>query len=253
MWVMVASGLLIIVFIAAPLFNLVASLSPSSLLGALKDPQVTSALRLSFATAAAAALISLVLGTPFAYLLARRDFAGKRVVEGIVDIPVVIPHPVVGIAILSVVGRDFVFGRLLASAGIRVMGSATGIIVVMAFVGLPFYVNAVREAFEAIPVRLERVSRSLGAPAASTFFRISLPLARRGMLVGAIMCAARALSEFGAVVVVAYHPMVAPVLIYERFESYGLKYSQPVAVLLVSVSLGLFLALRLLMPRRRAS
>jgi molybdate/tungstate transport system permease protein len=83
----------------------------------------------------------------------------------------------------------------------------------------------------------------------STFFRVTFPLARRSVLIGLLMCTARAISEFGAVVVVAYHPMIAPVLIYERFEAYGLKYSQPVAVWLVSICLVLFLALRILILR----
>jgi molybdate/tungstate transport system permease protein len=84
----------------------------------------------------------------------------------------------------------------------------------------------------------------------STFLRITFPLAWRSMLVGIIMCSARAISEFGAVVVVAYRPMTAPVLIYERFEAYGLKYSQPVAVWLVLVCLALFFILRMLTLRK---
>ena len=186
---------------------------------------------------------------PFAWLLARRDFFGKRLVEALVDLPIVIPHPVVGIAILGVVGRDHPFGALLLEAGIRVMGSVTGIIAVMTFVALPFYINAAREGFAGVSPRLEAVSRSLGAGPWATFFRVSLPLAGRGLAAGVVMASARAVSEFGAVVVVAYHPMIAPVLIYERFEAYGLKYSQPVAVLLVAVCLLLFILLRLVSGR----
>jgi molybdate/tungstate transport system permease protein len=130
------------------------------------------------------------------------------------------------------------------------MGSVTGIVVVLTFVGLPFYLNAVKNGFENISPRLEKVSRSLGAPMFSTFLRITFPLAWRSMLIGLIMCCARAISEFGAVVIVAYHPMIAPVMIYERFEAYGLKYSQPVAVWLVSISLILFLILRILTVRK---
>ncbi|MBE9547244.1 MAG: ABC transporter permease subunit, partial [Proteobacteria bacterium] len=117
---------------------------------------------------------------------------------------------------------------------------------VLTFVGMPFYVNTVKNGFEAISPRLEKVSRSLGASMFSTFARITFPLAWRSMLVGIIMCSARAISEFGAVIIVAYHPMIAPVLIYERFEAYGLKYSQPVAVWLVFICLLLFLVLRVL-------
>ena len=105
-------------------------------------------------------------------------------------------------------------------------------------------------ASAAIESRLETVSRSLGASPTGTFFRITLPLAWRSMLVGLIMCMARAVSEFGAVVIVAYHPMVAPVMIYERFTAYGLKYSQPVAVGLIMVCLVLFLLLRWVAPAK---
>ncbi len=131
------------------------------------------------------------------------------------------------------------------------MGSVPGIIVVLTFVGMPFYINTVKNGFENISPRLENVSRSLGASLGSTFFRLTLPLAGRSILAGFIMCVARALSEFGAVVVVAYHPMVAPVLIYERFESYGLNYSRPVAVWMILISLLLFLILRTLSGRRK--
>jgi molybdate/tungstate transport system permease protein len=112
-------------------------------------------------------------------------------------------------------------------------------------VGLPFYTNTVKDGFQDISPRLENVSRSLGASMGGTFFRVTFPLAKKSMLTGSLMCTARAISEFGAVVVVAYHPMIAPVMLYERFESYGLKYSQPISVWLILICLSLFLALRI--------
>ncbi len=136
--------------------------------------------------------------------------------------------------------------------GIWMMGSIPGIVTVLVFVSIPFYIDTVKTGFDAISPRLEAVSRSLGASLPRTFFNITFPLAARSVLVGLIMCIARAISEFGAVVVVAYHPMIAPVLIYERFESYGLAYSQPIAVWLILFCLILFLALRILsMPRSK--
>lgn len=248
-WVTISCGAVIMIFILLPIVEMLTAPSLSMIMEAIKDKNVVSSIRLSIITAASAALIAFVFGTPLAYVLARTTFRGKRLVESVVDLPIVIPHPVIGIAILSVAGRDHWLGMLLADLGIRVMGSVTGIITVLTFVGLPFYVNAVKNGFENIPVRLEHVSRSLGASMTSTFFRVTFPLARRSVLIGLLMCAARAISEFGAVVVVAYHPMIAPVLIYERFEAYGLKYSQPVAVWLVSICLVLFLALRILTLR----
>jgi len=245
-WISVSCGIVIMAFILLPLIQMMSAPSAGMLKETIQDKDVVRSIWLSIYTAGLAALISFVFGTPLAYLLARHDFRGKRLVEGIIDLPIAIPHPVVGIAILSVAGKNHLFGQMLAELGVRIMGSVTGIVTVLTFVGIPFYLNATKAGFEAISPRLEKVSRSLGASMFSTFARITFPLAWRSMLIGIIMCSARAISEFGAVVIVAYHPMIAPVLIYERFEAYGLKYSQPVAVWLVSISLILFLLLRIL-------
>lgn len=251
-WFTVSCGLVIMAFIVVPLFEMMTSPSLSGLAETFKDKDVMRSIRLSLYTAGSAALISFILGTPLAYILARSDFRGKRLVESIIDLPIVIPHPVVGIAILSVAGKNHWIGQVIHELGIRIMGSVTGIIVVLTFVGIPFYINAAKDGFEGISPRLENVSRSLGATMTGTFLRITFPLARRSMLIGVIMCSARAISEFGAVIIVAYHPMIAPVMIYERFEAYGLKYSQPVAVWLVFICLTLFLALRILTLHRKA-
>ena len=244
-WISLISCLAVSGFIVLPLLQMLCEPTWQGLLEAMADPAVRRAIGLSLYTSGWAALIAFIAGTPFAYLLARKSFPGKRIIESIVDLPIMIPHPIVGIAILGVAGNEHWFGRLIQEIGIRIMGTVPGIVVVLTFVGMPFYINTVKNGFEAIPVRLENVSRSLGASPASTFLRITFPLAWRSMLVGLILCAARAISEFGAVIIVAYHPMVAPVLIYERFTAYGLKYSQPVAVLLILVCLLLFILLRI--------
>lgn len=250
-WISVASCVAVCAFIALPLLQMVFSATWNGFIGAAADPVVVRAVSLSLVTAGWASLISFVIGTPFAYLLARKTFAGKRIIESIVDLPIMVPHPVIGIAILGLAGSQSWFGRMLQEMGIRLMGTSTGIVVVLTFVGLPFYINTVKNGFEAVPVRLENVSRSMGASLTATFFRITFPLAWRSMLVGLILCAARAISEFGAVVIVAYHPMIAPVLIYERFTAYGLKYSQPVAVLLIMVCLVLFVLLRMVSIKKK--
>ena len=249
-WLTVSSSVVILAFIVLPLFDMVTAPSLSMLTETLKDRDVLQSIWLSMYASGTAALIAFVFGTPLAYLLARTHFRGKRFLESIIDLPIVIPHPVVGIAILSVTGKNHYIGQILGELGIRIMGSVTGIITVLTFVGLPFYINTVKDGFESISPRLENVSRSLGASMTGTFFRITFPLAWRSIIIGLIMCTARAISEFGAVVIVAYHPMIAPVMIYERFEAYGLKYSQPVAVWLVLVCLFLFLVLRVLTLRK---
>jgi molybdate/tungstate transport system permease protein len=243
-WLTLSSAGIILAFILLPLVHVIAAPSMESLWETFNDKDVRKAIWLSISTSGLAAIISLVAGTPTAYLLARKEFPGKRLVESVVDLPIMIPHPIIGIAILSIAGRNHWFGRAIQSIGVEIMGTTTGIVTVLTFVGLPFYINTVKAGLESIPERLEKVSRSLGASQTQTFFRVVFPLAWRSMLAGLIMCCARAISEFGAIVIVAYHPMVAPVLIYERFTAYGLKYSQPVAVWLILVSLALFLGLR---------
>jgi molybdate/tungstate transport system permease protein len=249
-WCMLACGVLVGGYILLPLVELMTSSSAVDLRKSLQDADVLRSIRLSIVTAGSAAGIAFVLGTPLAYLLARYDFKGKRFLDAVIDLPIVVPHPVVGIAFLGIAGRNHWIGQMLHDIGLRLMGSTAGIIAVLTFVGMPFYVHSAKTGFEAVSPRLEKISRSLGASMAGTFVRITLPLSWRSLLSGIIMCGARAISEFGAVVVVAYHPMTAPVLIYERFEGYGLKYSQPVAVWLVSLCLGLFFLLRVLALRK---
>jgi len=244
----------VVLFILFPLIEMVTQPTPKALMETIRDPDVLRSIWLSVYTSGLAALISFAVGTPFAYLLARKDFPGKKLVESVVDLPIMIPHPVVGIAILGLAGKNHWLGQWMQNLGIMIMGTVTGIVTVLTFVGLPFYVNTVKAGFEAVPVRLENVSRSLGASLTRTFVRVTFPLAWRSMLVGMIMCCARAISEFGAVIIVAYHPMIAPVMIYERFTAYGLKYSQPVAVWLIVVCLILFLLLRVVsLPREKAA
>ncbi|WP_082464281.1 ABC transporter permease [Dethiosulfatarculus sandiegensis] len=245
-------ALTILAFIGLPLVQMITEPSLGDLAESISDRDVQNAIWMSIKTSGLAALISLFFGTPLAYLLARKEFWGKKLLESAVDLPIMIPHPVIGIAVLSLAGANHPIGRFLADLGVRLMGTEAGLVVVLTFVGLPFHINSVRNSFQAVPPRLEKVARSLGAGPAGAFFRVTLPLAWRGVLAGMIMCLARAISEFGAVVIVAYHPMTAPVMIYERFTAYGLKYSQPVAVWLIFVSLVLFLGLRLLSGNRKA-
>ena len=246
------SALLVVLFIAIPLLRVLTAPTWEILLETLADADVLKSVWLSMSASATAAFIAFLFGTPLAYFLARHQFPGKKVVESLVDLPIMIPHPVVGIALLSLTSPHTAFGQALQAMGIEIMGTRTGIVAVLIFVGMPFYVNSAKSGIESIAPRLENVSRSLGAGAGATFFRITLPLCWRYMLVGIIMCMARAISEFGAIIIVAYHPMVAPVLMYERFTAFGLKYSQPVAVILILVSMLFFLLLRTLsLPKEK--
>ncbi len=238
-------GFFILLFIILPVLSLLFSESPETLFETAKNPVVVNAIFLSCYTAFLATLIALIFGVPLAYVLARKNFPGKNVVNAIIDIPIVIPHTVAGIALLTVFSSNGIVG---GNVGIRFVDAIPGIVVAMLFVSAPFLINSAREGFESVDPKLENVSRSLGASPLKTFFKISFPLASRNILTGSIMTWARAISEFGAVIIIAYYPMIAPTLIWDRL-SYGINYSRPVAVILILICLTVFIALRIISGR----
>jgi len=244
-------GLIIFLFIIVPLAKMIFAsfLEADVLLDTFLDPEVTAAIGLTLYTALIATTIGFVLGVPLAYLLARHNFPGKRLVEGLIDVPIVVPHTAAGIALLFVFGRNFAVGKAFDAIGINFVDSMAGIVIAMLFVSIPFLIDSAKEGFKKVDVRLEKVARTLGASPWQTFFRISFPLAWRSIMAGNIMMWARGISEFGAVIILAYHPMIAPVLVYERFETYGLDYARPIAVILIMVTVLVFIVLRTLAYR----
>ncbi|OGJ91418.1 MAG: hypothetical protein A2268_00245 [Candidatus Raymondbacteria bacterium RifOxyA12_full_50_37] len=245
-----ACGGVVLLFILAPLLHMSLNVSPGMLTQTATDAEVLRSIRITLLTALAAALLFSLAAVPFAWFLARRKFPGKGVLLGIIDLPVIIPHSTAGIALLSVLNRESALGRLAETFGFSFIGNPAGIALAMAFVSLPFLINASREGFASVPQRLEKTGLTLGASPWTVFFTISLPLARRSILTGFVMMIARGLSEFGAVIIVAYHPMVMPVLIYERFTSFGLSYARGAAVVFLGVCLVFFIILRLLSGRQ---
>jgi molybdate/tungstate transport system permease protein len=166
-------------------------------------------------------------------------------VEAVVSLPVIVPHTAAGVALLMVFGRRGLLGQWLTPLGLTFTDKPAGIVVAMLFVSLPFLVTMSKEAFALVDEELERVALTDGATRWQAFTRVTLPLAWRGVLGGAIMMWARGISEFGAVVILAYHPKIVPVLVYERFEGFGLSAALPVAVLLIITVLVVFGLLRL--------
>jgi molybdate/tungstate transport system permease protein len=237
---------LVLLFIIGPLVGIFVATSPDQVFNTSRDPEVQRSIGLTLWVSMAATLAFAIGSIPLAYLLARKDFALKRLVLGIIDLPIVIPHSAAGIAVLGFVSRDSYLGKLGSMVGLDFVGAPAGIAIAMAFVSIPFLINAARDGFSAVPLRLELAALNLGASPARVFFSISLPLAWRNIVSGLILMFARGMSEFGAVVIVAYHPMVTPVLIWERFNSFGINHARPVAVIFITVSLIFFIALRLL-------
>ncbi|KAF0152244.1 MAG: molybdate/tungstate transport system permease protein [Ignavibacteria bacterium] len=234
----------LLLFIVAPIAGMYLNTSGSELTEAIKAKDVRESIWLSLWTSMAGTLLFSFLAIPLAFILARKDFPLKNIVNGIIDIPIIIPHSAAGIAILGVVTRESWLGKFADLFGIQFVGNPAGIIMAMAFVSIPFLINAARDGFAAVPERLEKVALTLGASPARVFFTISLPLAWRSILSGLILMWGRGMSEFGAVIIVAYNPQTAPILIFERFTSFGLKYSVPAAVIFVSVCLLMFVFLR---------
>jgi len=244
-------GAALVLFIVGPLLRLLLLATPGSLVGALGDAELRASIALTLAAATAATAIGALLGIPLAYLLARRRFPGRRLVEAVVELPVVIPHPVAGIALLLFLGRNTTLGRAFAQAGIEFVSHVPGIVAGMLFVSVPILVSGAREAFRGVDPRLERVARTLGDTPGAAFRRVTLPLAGRGILAAAVLSWARAVSEFGAIVILTYNPQVASVLIYDRFTTIGLPAAVPASILLLGVALVVFAAVRLLQAEER--
>jgi len=243
-------GGIVLLFIIAPLVSMFLNCSVPELAETAKDDEVRSSIWLTLWTSMVATVIFAVAAVPFAYLLARKDFPLKGLVAGIINLPIVIPHSAAGIALLGVLSRNTLLGQAAAKVGLRFVGSSAGIMAAMAFVSVPFLINSARDGFLAVPVRLEKAALSLGASPLRMFLTISVPLAARPIMSGFVLMWARGMSEFGAVLIIAYHPMITPVLIYERFGAFGLKYARPVAVIFIAVCLVFFVILRLLAGER---
>lgn len=243
-------GTVIILFILVPLVKTLFSSSPSLLWQTLLEGEVIQSIWLTLYTALIATGVGLFLGVPLAYFLARHSFRGKRFVEAIIDVPIVMPHTAAGIALLFVFGQKFLIGRAFHAVGIDFVLSIPGIVIAMLFVSVPFLIDSAKQGFEKVDERLEKVARTLGASPWQAFFRVSLPLAKGSIFGGCVMMWARGISEFGAVLVLCSYPAIAPILVYTRLEEYGLDYALPVASLLIIICLIVFVGLRSFAYRR---
>jgi len=250
-WILLVLSSLVLLFILAPLAGMLLNTGGSELMETVKDKEVQQSIWLTLWVSFAATFFFAFTAIPLAWLLARKTFPLKGVVQGIIDLPVVLPHTAAGIAVLGFISRDGFLGKIADTFGLSLINNPAGIALAMAFVSLPFLINSARDGFSAVPERLEKAALTLGASRSRVFFTISLPLAWRSIMTGFVMMFARGMSEFGAVVIVAYHPMIAPVLIYERFSSFGLKYARPASVLFIIVALIVFIVLRLISLKKK--
>ncbi len=242
-------ALCLLLFIVLPLVALLLRTTPATLLASLRQPTATSALLLSLETTAITLGVALAVGTPAAYILARWSFPGQRLLDTLVDLPIVVPPAVAGVALLMAFGRFGLFAPVLDTVGVRLSFSTAAVVMAQLFVASPFYVRAARAGFMGVDRTMEDASATLGYGGWGTFRRITVPLAFPALLAGAVLTWARALGEFGATIMFAGNlagvTQTMPLAVYLGLESGDLDGAVSLSVLLVAVSLAVLLVVRL--------
>src|SRR6478752_8657853 len=244
---MVGVALLFVLFLLLPLLALLwRAIDRASFWQYLDDPLVIDALRLSLVTTAITLVIAFVLGTPVAYLLARWRFRGRKVIETIIDLPIVLPPVVAGVALLMAFGRRGLLGSELNALGVTLPFTTLGVVVAQVFVAAPFYVRSARAGFATIPRDVEDAAQVDGATSWQVLLNVSVPAALPAITAGAVLCWSRALSEFGATLLFAGNlegkTQTMPLAIMTAFESsLGSALAISVILLLIS-SLTLFVS-----------
>jgi molybdate transport system permease protein len=233
-------------FLVLPVVAIFTHTSPGELINRLGDPTATDALRLSLETTSIAVAVIIVVGTPAAYLLATRSFPGRAVVITLVELPLVLPPAVAGIALLASLGPDGILGGAL---GNTLVLNTAAVIVALTFVSAPFYLRQAQSSFEAIDRSLMEASRTLGSSEAASFARVAVPVALPGLVAGLALAWGRALGEFGATLMFAGSfrgiTQTAPLAIYDQFAT-DFPAALALSAILVAVSAGLLLAVKLI-------
>jgi molybdate transport system permease protein len=232
-----------------PIVALLVRVPLGTLVARLGEPLVLQALRLSLETSLAAAAIVVSLGTPVAWLLATREFRGKRVLEALVDLPMVLPPTVAGVGLLLAFGRTGLAGRGLSAFGITIPFTTTAVVLAEAFIAAPFFVGAAAAGFREVERRYLDAAATLRASPATVFFRVMLPLALPSVLAGATMSWARALGEFGATITFAGNlpgvTQTMPLAVYVALQT-DVEAAIALSVLLVVLSFTVLLVVRAL-------
>ncbi len=236
---------LALVFLVLPVVAIFTDTSPSALISRLNDPIATEALRVSLETTSIAIVLIVVVGMPAAYLLATRSFRGRSVAITLIELPLVLPPAVAGIALLASLGPKGILGGVL---GQTLVLNKAAVVVALTFVSAPFFLRQAQASFQAIDRSLLEASRTLGSSEAASFARIAIPVALPGLLAGLALAWGRALGEFGATLMFAGSfrgiTQTMPLAIYDQFTS-DFPAALALSAILVAVSAGLLLAVKL--------
>ncbi|MCH8284398.1 MAG: molybdate ABC transporter permease subunit [Chloroflexi bacterium] len=249
----VAPTVLFLLFVGLPLVALlVRGFGHDNFWASLTSETVLQALRLSLITSAITVGIVALVGTPMAYFLARRQFPGRQLIDGLIELPIVLPPVVAGLAMLMAFGRNSVIGEALTSIGVELPFTMTAVVFAQLFVGAPFFLRSAKLGFEAVDPALEEIAQTLGASPVRTFFRVSLPLASRALAGGLVLCWARAVAEFGATIMFAGNlpgrTQTMPVAILGALES-DLGEALALSVVLVVMAVAVLLGVRVAIQR----
>ena len=237
-----------VTFLAAPVIAIVVRTPWSRLVDLLTQPEVLQALRVSVGVSIASVVVAAVLGLPLAWVLARVEFPGKRLVRALCVLPMVLPPVVGGVALFFAFGRRGVFGRVVeALTGVTLPFSSAGVVVAITFVAMPFLIVTVEAGLRAIDPAMERAAATLGASRWTVFRRVTLPLAAPSLLAGAAVCWARALGEFGATITFAGalpgRTQTMPVEIFLRLQT-DTDAAIALSLVLLIVSVAVLVGLR---------
>jgi len=242
-----ALSLPLLLFLLIPLLALIGYSSPEQLVENLALPEVRQAIILSLRTSTLATLASVLMGTPMAYLLARREFPGRLLLDNLIDLPIVLPPAVAGLSLLLVFGRRGLVGVWLDSFGMRVTFTEAAVVIAQTFIAVSLFIRAASIGFAGVEPELEDAAAIDGASHWQTFSRITVPLARRAVLTGIALAWARALGEFGATIIFAGNypgrTQTMPLAIYLGFEL-NLDVAVTLSVILVLLSFVVLLVVR---------
>jgi molybdate transport system permease protein len=255
----ILGGLAVVLFLAfliLPLASLFLQAPFSDLVHRLRSNIVWEALRLSLITSLISLFVTVAMGLPVAFFLATREFKGKRALEALINLPMVLPPTVAGLGLLLALGRNSPLGRLLGMVGVTLPFSTAAVVLAQIFVAAPFFVNTARAGFESIELRYLQAAATLRATPMYTFSRVMIPLSLASLGTGAAMSWARALGEFGATITFAGNmpgvTQTMPLAVYMAMQS-DLGAAIVLSLILVVVSFGLLYFLRGLAIGRRVS
>ncbi|MDD5371097.1 MAG: ABC transporter permease [Anaerolineaceae bacterium] len=251
LWRLLALPLLL--FLVVPIFAIFIRRPIAELFANLDQRQVAQAIRLSISTSAITTLVSLVFGTPVAYLLAQRRFRGYHIVDTLIDLPTVLPPSVAGVALLMAFGRRGLFGAWFTAAGITIPFTFVAVVMAQTFISVPFYVKAAAIGFAGVSQELKQAAALDGANRWQTFRYIVLPLSWAALLSGSVMTWARALGEFGATIIFAGNfpgrTQTMPLAIYIGFEI-DLNVALTLAIILICFSFLTLIVVKGILHRR---